>query len=113
MAGVITYIAPVDNASGKIFGKKNKWTAVTRTFGNKKKGCMFGGVRDMLNHPITEDEIAARNRFKTIATKVAARRKKSSPTYEQDSIAFLTQRDQAGGIKSFQKWLWMDEKSKA
>lgn len=112
MAGIITYIAPVDYASGRIFGKKNKWTAVKRTFGNKQRGCAFGGQRNMLTHPVTEDEVAARNRFKTIATNVAKRRKKSSPTYEADTIAFLTQRDQAGGIDSFQKWLWMDEKGK-
>lgn len=112
MAGTITYIAPVDYGQGKIFGKKNKWIAVKRNYGNKQKGCAYGGVRDLVNHPVTNDEKTQRSTFAIIAKNVAKRRKHNSPTFEQDMAAYMTQRDQPGGIGTFVKWLWADEQSK-
>ena len=45
MAGTITYIAPIEKASGKIFGKKCRFVAVTRKKGNRLNGCAVTGVR--------------------------------------------------------------------
>lgn len=106
MAGTITYIAPVDYGQGKIFGKKNKWTAVKRSFGNKQKGCSYGGDRNMLEHPITEGEIAQHETFGNKAKLVNARLKMTSSTYEQDLAAFIAQRDLPGGYKTMKKYLW-------
>ena len=44
MAGIITYIAPVEKASGKIFGRKSRFVAVTRKKGIIN-GCSVTGVR--------------------------------------------------------------------
>ena len=57
MAGSIFYLAPVENASGKIFGKKQVFVAVRRVWGKRKKGCSVTGERDLVNHPMTEDEM--------------------------------------------------------
>mgnify|MGYP003537130052 FL=1 len=45
MAGSIFYLAPVDNASGKIFGKKQKFVAVRRKQGKRQRGCAAMGER--------------------------------------------------------------------
>ena len=50
MAGTINYLAPVDNASGKIFGKKEKFVAVTRNWGNRRRGCSTTGKRNLKDH---------------------------------------------------------------
>ena len=63
MAGTINYLAPVDNASGKIFGKKEKFVAVTRNWGNRRRGCSATGQRDMKNHPVTQKELDHRKKF--------------------------------------------------
>lgn len=106
----ITWLEPYNTVRGK-FSKKSSLI-------NKLAGTLHEqiahrqGTRNTITHPVSNDELQARISFATIAPKVAARRKKSSPTYEQDSVAFLAQRDLPGGYQTFQKWLWADEKSK-
>ena len=73
MAGTIEYIAPVENASGKIFGKKSRFVAVTRNWGNRRKGCSVTGKRNMNDHPLTQAEIDHRTKFGAIARLVSAR----------------------------------------
>ena len=90
MAGSITYLAPVDNASGKIFGKKQKFTAVTRTTGKRRRGCSATGQRDLKNKPYTEAELARRAKFGAVA-KATHLRMKDPEKQAADSAAFRAQ----------------------
>ena len=65
MAGKITYIAPVEKASGKIFGKKSRFVAVTRKTGQRLNGCAVTGVRTT---PVTSSEKARRQKFGNVST---------------------------------------------
>lgn len=67
MAGKLIYMAPIENASGKIFGKKERFISVKRSFGNKQKGCAVSGTRNLMTHPVTENEKAQRDSFKAAA----------------------------------------------
>ena len=108
MAGSITYLAPVDNASGKIFGKKEKFTAVTRTWGKRKRGCTATGQRDLKNHPYTEKETTQKAKFITVGQAVRARMK--DPTkINEDLAAFKAQTE----YKTLYRFLWNLEWKKA
>ena len=100
MAGTINYLAPVDNASGKIFGKKEKFVAVTRSFGNRR-GCSVTGQRDLVNHPYTESEVAQQTKFGTISRMVTARMADPSKMTE-DQQAFREQSE----YDTMRKFLW-------
>jgi len=52
------------------------------------------------------DEQAARQRFAVVSAQVAAR-KKNVATMSSDQAAFLAQKDQPGGKKTFVSYLWM------
>ena len=101
MAGSITYLAPVDNASGKIFGKKEKFTAVTRTWGKRQRGCTATGQRDLKNHPYTEKETTQKAKFITVGQAVRARMKDPSKINE-DLAAFKAQTE----YKTLYRFLW-------
>ena len=90
MAGKIEYIAPIENASGKIFGKKSRFTAVTRTFGKRRRGCAVTGQRDIKNHPYTETELARRAKFGAVS-KATHLRMKDPSMQAADSAAFRAQ----------------------
>ena len=53
-------------------------------------------------------ELAARTRFATVQAAVNDRWKNLS-TLAQDQAAFIAQKDQAGGCKTFKAWLWKQE----
>ena len=53
-------------------------------------------------------ELAARTRFATVLASVNTRAKNLA-TLAQDQAAFLAQKDQAGGCKTFKSWLWKQE----
>ena len=74
MAGIITYIAPIEKASGKIFGKKSRFVAVTRKSGSRPNGCAVTGVRST---PIKASEKAQRQKFAYVAN--AARERMQDP----------------------------------
>ena len=76
MAGTITYIAPVEKASGKIFGKKCRFVAVTRKKGNRRNGCAVTGVRTTKRTP---NELAVQAKFK--AVQAAVRLRLQDPEY--------------------------------
>ena len=76
MAGTINYLAPVDNASGKIFGKKQRFVAVTRKKGNRIRGCAVTGVRTT---KLTPNELAVQAKFK--AVQAAVRLRLQDPEY--------------------------------
>ena len=74
MAGIITYIEPVEKASVKIFGKKSRFVAVTRKSGSRPNGCAVTGVRST---PIKASEKAQRQKFAYVAN--AARERMQDP----------------------------------
>ena len=87
MAGTIHYLAPVDNASGKIFGKKQKWVAVRRLTGKRQRGCSVTGERTT---PVTTKETAHRTKFATCCANARARM--IDPQFmTQDMAAFAAQ----------------------
>ena len=90
MAGKIEYIAPIENASGKIFGQKSRFVAVTRNWGNRQKGCSVMGVRDLKNHPYTEKELQHRAKFAAVCS--ATRSRMADPSQAAaDMAAFKAQ----------------------
>ena len=94
MAGIITYIAPVEKASGKIFGKKNRWMAVTRKKGNRKNGCAVTGQRTT---PVTALEIKRRTKFAQVCT--ATRARLISPSQATaDKAAYAAVKDQYNSL---------------
>jgi len=60
------------------------------------------------NSELSNKELAARLRFSTVLASVNARAKNLA-TLAQDQAAFLAQKDQAGGCKTFKSWLWKQE----
>ena len=55
--------------------------------------------------PLTQDEIGARNRFKTVSGMIKARKQDLSKI-TQDQEAFRAQRDLPNGLKTMTKWYW-------
>ena len=89
MAGKITYIAPVEKASGKIFGKKSRFVAVTRKKGIIN-GCAVTGVRST---PVTILEMKRRKKFADVST--ATRARLISPSQAaNDKAAYAAVKDQ-------------------
>ena len=87
MAGIINYALPVENASGKIFGKKNKWMAVTRKVGKKRNGCAVMGMRSSAP---SISELAHRQKFAAVAA--AARERMTDPMQNpEDQVGFVKQ----------------------
>lgn len=104
MAGSISYIAPIENASGKIFGKKSRFTAVTRTWGNCKCGCTWQGYRDLVAKPYTESEKARKAKFTAVAAAVVIRL--ANPEYiDADKAAFNAQTE----YKTLRQYVWNQE----
>ena len=109
MAGKLIYIAPVDNASGKIFGLKNRFCAVKRQSGERKKGCAFLSERNLIDNPLSAKEKLIRETFTTLTKIVAARIKQDNPRYEADRNLY-SQQNKVKAI-TFKKWLWAQVKA--
>ena len=89
MAGKITYIAPVEKASGKIFGRKSRFVAVTRKKGIIN-GCAVTGVRST---PMTQLEKKRHKKFGDVAK--ATRARLISPSQATtDKAAYAAVKDQ-------------------
>ena len=58
--------------------------------------------------PLTEDELAARARFRAVSRAIAARKADLSKL-TADQAAFKAQKDQPGGKKTMLAWYWMVE----
>ena len=58
--------------------------------------------------PLTEDELAARARFRAVSRAIAARKADLSKL-TADQTAFKAQKDQPGGCKTMLKWYWQVE----
>ena len=90
MAGKIFYLPPVDYASGKLFGKKYKFTAVYRRSGSHPNGCATTSTRDERNHPYSAAEIAHQQKFKSVVK--ATHTRMADPTQKaKDTLAFRAQ----------------------
>ena len=87
MAGSVFYLAPVENASGKIFGLKQKWMAVRRLTGKRQRGCAVSGERTT---PYSQDEMAHQEKFKAVAAATRLRMKDPGKVM-QDQAAFKEQ----------------------
>ena len=89
MAGKITYIAPVEKASGKIFGRKSRFVAVTRKKGIIN-GCAVTGVRST---PMTQLEKKRHKKFGDVSK--ATRARLISPSQAAtDKAAYAEVKDQ-------------------
>ena len=98
MAGSVFYLAPVDNASGKIFGKKEKFVAVRRLTGKRQRGCAVMGERTT---PVSDDEKQYRSYWGQVASAVAQRMKDPTKVM-QDQAAFKEQTK----YKTFYRFVW-------
>ena len=58
--------------------------------------------------PLSEDELAARARFRSVSRAIAARKADLSKL-TADQAAFKAQKDQPGGCKTMLKWYWQVE----
>ena len=98
MAGSVFYLAPVDNASGKIFGKKQKFVAVRRKRGKRQRGCAVTGERIT---PYGANELAWQETFAQICA--ATRERMIDPTtLAQDQLNFRNQTK----YDTFYHYLW-------
>ena len=98
MAGSIFYLAPVDNASGKIFGKKQKFVAVRRKQGKRQRGCAMTGERTT---PYGASELAWQEKFAQICA--ATRERMIDPNHvAQDQADFAAQNK----YKTFYQYVW-------
>ena len=98
MAGSVFYLAPVDNASGKIFGKKQKFVAVRRKRGKRQRGCAVIGERTT---PYGANEIAWQEKFAQICA--ATRDRMMDPNYiASDQVGFIKQTK----YKTFYQYVW-------
>ena len=55
--------------------------------------------------PLTQDEIGARTRFKTVSQMIKARKSDLSQI-TQDQEAFMAQKNLPNGLKTMTKWYW-------
>lgn len=101
MAGNIFYLAPVENASGKIFGKKQKFVAVRRVWGKRQRGCSVTGERDYVNHPLTTAEKDHQTRFAAIC-KATIERMADTEQMKVDQLAFREQTE----YKTLRQYVW-------
>ncbi len=62
------------------------------------------GQRDLNAHPVSADELAARDLFKRRQAVASARISKKSSTYQDDMAAYRAQYET--GIKSFRGYIW-------
>lgn len=104
MAGSVTYLAPIDNASGKIFGKKSPYCAVTRTWGKRQRGCTHMGKRNLVTNPYSEAETALKTKFAAVA--IAVIQRLADPNQiNADKAAFKAQTE----YKTLRQYVWNQE----
>jgi hypothetical protein len=116
----VTYAAGIDHVSGSLSKpkQKNGHSCGTYLIGTHREApttnpsCSRLYIRPNAvyhtNRTPGADELAARNRFATVAAAVRVRAKDLTKIVA-DQQAFLAQKDQAGGCKTIKKWYWMVE----
>lgn len=122
----IAYMAPVESISRKFIPRKctaankaSKGTPQKRQYGWLGAGVVNGPTKEEENRQLTffvcrkffrtsdytEAEIAARTKFAVCRAAVKARMKNLT-TITADQEAFLAQKNNANGIKSFYAYIW-------
>ena len=111
----VTYSAGIDHVSGAL-SKPSKngqhscekmLLATHRVAPTESSDCNRLYLRKKVerNTPITQDEMGARNRFKTVSQAVSARAKDLSKI-TADQAAFNAQKNEAGGKRTMKAYLW-------
>ena len=114
----VTWSAGIDNVSGAL-SKPNAnpqhkcekmLLATHRTAPTQSSDCNRLYLRKKMSRstPLTLDEVAARNRFKSVAGLVKARQQDPSKI-TQDQLDFIAQKNTADGCKTMKKYLWQVE----
>ena len=98
--GKPVFLDPIDYISGKIARKYR-----TIYCHRKQSDRRYTTVRSKRTSDPSQDELAARERFASVSRAVAAR-KKSLATLATDQAAFLAQKEQPNGKKTFTSYLW-------
>ena len=114
----VTWSAGIDNVSGALSKpganpqhKCEKMLLAThRTAPTQSSDCNRLYLRKKMSRstPLTMDEVAARNRFKSVAGLVKARQQDPSKI-TQDQLDFIAQKNTADGCKTMKKYLWQVE----
>lgn len=94
---------PVERICGKISRHSKVVHACTAS---GKKITYLQGERNLVTHPESADELAARDLFKRRQAAVAVRVAKTSPTYADDLAAYRTQLEGDSPIEGFSKYIW-------
>ena len=111
----VTYSAGIDHVSGAL-SKPSKngqhscekmLLATHRVAPTESSDCNRIYLRKKVerNTPITQEEMGARNRFKTVSQAVSARAKDLSKM-TADQAAFNAQKNEAGGKRTMKAYLW-------
>lgn len=98
-----TFAYPVEKICGKISKNSRVIHACTAS---GKQVTYLQGTRDLLKHPVSQDELDNMALFKRRQAAVAARRKKTASTYSADMAAYRTQLESDTPILGFQAYLW-------
>ncbi len=111
----VTYSAGIDSISGALSkpGKNGAHScakmllATHRTAPTESNHCnrIYLRTKVVRSTQPSSDELNARERFKTVAQMVKARKEDLSKI-SQDLQAFLAQKDTAGGKKTMKSYLW-------
>ena len=111
----VTWSAGIDNVSGAL-SKPNAnpqhkcekmLLATHRTAPTQNPDCnrLYLRKKTKRSTPLTLDEVAARNRFKSVAGLVKARQQDPSKI-TQDQLDFAAQKDTPSGRKTMKAYLW-------
>ena len=111
----VTWSAGIDNVSGALSKpganpqhKCEKMLLAThRTAPTQSPDCnrIYLRKKSARSTPLTLDEVAARNRFKSVAGMVKARQQDPSKI-TQDQLDFIAQKNTADGLKTMKAYLW-------
>lgn len=98
-----SFAYPVEKLCGKI-SKNSK--VVHRCIPSGGQSTYLQGERNLVDHPVTPDEIAAKALFSKRAKAASLRLKKTSSTYAADLAAYRSQLDSETPVKGFSKYIW-------
>ena len=111
----VTWSAGIDSVSGALSKpganpqhKCEKMLLAThRTAPTQNPDCnrLYLRKKTKRSTPLTLDEVAARNRFKSVAGLVKARQQDPSKI-SQDQLDFIAQKNTADGYKTMKAYLW-------
>jgi hypothetical protein len=102
----IEYVSGTLCKSGKNHAHPSHVLATHRTAETTSSDCNRLYLRDYKRStPVTDEELARRNRFGTIAQMVNERKQDPSKVM-QDQVDFIAQKDKVDGKKTMRTYLW-------